>query len=87
MWKRVFDSCHKINIIGKLRAQSTQQYKKQLTKLLEPYTVEEIFDQKTSLSILRSRINPCERRFYLLPKVHKDRSKWAHNHLTPLGDL
>ena len=29
--------------------------------------------------------NPRERRFYLLPKVHKDRSKWAYNHLTPPG--
>ena len=76
------DSCHKINIIRKLRA-SPHNSTRNSQQNCGAYTVEEIFTKKQA-EYLKVPHNPRERRFYLLPKVHKDRSKWAHNHLTPL---
>ena len=55
-----------------------------VNKIVEYIQLKKFFTKKQA-EYLKVLHNPRERRFYLLPKVHKDRSNWAHNHLTPTG--
>lgn len=79
-----YEQLHNENYYKKLETPIYTDTAPLMTKILDDLHRKKFINQKQK-TYLRGSPEPRARRFYLLPKIHKDPEKWSKPHEIPVG--